>query len=51
MDANEHEIIDMINNSSDPAKAFEVAFTIALDFLKLLSESQCKEPSSHQALA
>ena len=51
MDTTEREIIDIINNSSNPDVALEIAFTLALDFLKLLSESQCIEPSSRQALA
>lgn len=49
MDEHERTIIDMINNSTDPTKALEIAFKLALNLLKSLGESQCTEPSSQPA--
>ena len=41
----ERELIELIRNHSDPAKAFEVAVSVILDFLKR------SESSSVQAVA
>ena len=49
MDEHERTIIDMINNSTDPTIALEIAIELALSLLKSLGESQCTETSSHPA--
>ena len=51
MDVHERKIIDMINNSSNPAKALDIAIKLALNLLESLGASQCTEPSSQEASA
>ena len=46
MDETERTIINLINSSTDPTQALEIAFKLALDFLRSLGESQCTTPSS-----
>ena len=51
MEETDREIIDMIRTASDPSKALEIAFKLALDFLAQLEAPLCTSPSSQQASA
>lgn len=51
MDETERTIIDLINNSTDPVKALEEAFKLALEFLGQHEVPLCTSPSSQQASA
>ena len=46
MDETEQTIIDMINNSTDPTAALEIAIELALSLLKSLEASQYTVTSS-----
>ena len=45
-DKTERTIINLINSSTDPSAALEIAIELALDFLRSLGASQCTTPSS-----
>lgn len=49
MDETERTIINLINSSTDPSAALEIAIELALSLLTSLEESQCKVPSSQPA--
>lgn len=49
MDETERTIINLINNSTDPVKALEEAFKLALTLLASLEESPHTEPSYQTA--
>lgn len=49
MDEPERTIINLINNSTDPVKALEEAFKLALTLLASLEASPHTEPSSQTA--
>jgi hypothetical protein len=49
MDETERNIFDLINNSTDPVKALEEAFKLALSLLASREVSPNKEPSYQTA--
>ena len=51
MDTTDSSIIDLINSSSNPMAALDIAFKLALEFLEQLGELQCTLPSSQAASA
>ena len=51
MDETERTIINLINSSTDPSAALEIAIELALDFLRSLGASQCTMSETAQATA